>query len=158
MELSITYYINVGQTCQLYTTILRSDMSMAYKKSQRISNNQISCHHIMNLTVLHFSVTRHSHIFPYSTVSLLSHSHWAILTVTLLSHDMHYAFHDCHMPYLHCVIRYCHMLYLHCVIRYCLMLYFHYGTRYCHMLYFHCAVHDCHVPYLRCVILYGHMP
>jgi hypothetical protein len=75
MELSITYnYIDIGQTCRLYTTILRSDMSIAYKKSQRTSNNRISCHHIMNLYCAALSIiTWNSHIFPYSTVSLLSH-------------------------------------------------------------------------------------
>ena len=86
MELSITYnYIHIGQTCRLHTTTLRSDMSIVYKKSQRISNNITSCHHIVNL---YYAAWR-SHIFLYSTVSLLSldHTHCHV-TVTLHTYIM----------------------------------------------------------------------
>ena len=94
MELSITYnYIHIGQTCRLHTTTLRSDMSIVYKKSQRTSNNRISCHHIVNLYYAafyhHMTYPGGSHIFLYSTVSLLSldHTHCHV-TVTLHTYIM----------------------------------------------------------------------
>ena len=91
MELSITYnYIDIGQTCRLYTTILRSDMSTAYKKSQRTSNNRISCHHIMNLYCAALSIiTWRSHIFPI---------YYRLITVTWCTHTGPYSLSCyCHM-------------------------------------------------------------
>ena len=137
MELSITYnYIHIGQTCRLHTTTLRSDMSIVYKKSQRISNNIISCHHIVNLyyprevccILPSHDVVTFSCILLFSLLSL-DHTHCHV-TVTL--HILHYAFLDCHMPYLHCAI-------------FDLLL-----------LYLHCGVLNCRMPYLHSAILYGH--
>ena len=64
-------------------------MSIAYKKSQRTSNNRKSCHHIMNL----YCAARYHHMTVTFSHSLLSHychmmySHWNILIVKSLSHD-----------------------------------------------------------------------
>ena len=89
MELSITYnYIHIGQTCRLHTTTLRSDMSIVYKKSQRTSNNRISCHHIVNLYYpREVCCILPSHdVVTFSCILLSYYCHWTILIVTLLSH------------------------------------------------------------------------
>ena len=89
MELSITYnYIHIGQTCRLHTTTLRSDMSIIYKKSQRTSNNRISCHHVVNLYYpREVCCILPSHdVVTFSCILLSYYCHWTILIVTLLSH------------------------------------------------------------------------
>ena len=89
MELSITYnYIHIGQTCRLHTTTLRSDMSIVYKKSQRTSNNRISCHHVVNLYYpREVCCILPSHdVVTFSCILLSYYCHWTILIVTLLSH------------------------------------------------------------------------
>ena len=109
MELSITYnYIHIGQTCRLHTTTLRSDMSIVYKKSQRISNNIISCHHIVNLYYpREVCCILPSHdIVTFSCILLSHYCHWTILIVTLLSH---YIFTLCLSRLSYALLTLCHI-------------------------------------------------
>ena len=84
-------------------------MSVTYKKSQRTSNNRKSCHHIYNELVLCCTLPSHD-IVTFSRI-LLSHychmmySHWTILIVTLLLHDI---FTLCVSRLLYAVLTLCH--------------------------------------------------
>ena len=84
-------------------------MSAAYRKSQRTSNNRKSCHHIYNELVLCCTLPSHD-IVTFSRI-LLSHychmmySHWTILIVTLLLHDI---FTLCVSRLLYAVLTLCH--------------------------------------------------
>ena len=134
MELSITYnYIHIGQTCRLHTTTLRSDMSIVYKKSQRTSNNRISCHHIVNLyyaAFYHHMTDSHFPVF-YCLITVTgpySLSRYCHITY------LHYAFLDCHIPYLHCAIFDLLMPYLHRGVLNCRMPYLHSAILYSHKL------------------------
>ena len=103
---------NLGWNYRLHTTTLRTDMSAAYEKSQRTSNNRKSCHHIYNELVLCCTLPSHD-IVTFSRI-LLSHyychmvmmySLWTILIVTLLLHDI---FTLCVSRLLYAVLTLCH--------------------------------------------------
>ena len=116
MELSITYnYIHIGQTCRLHTTTLRSDMSIVYKKSQRTSNNRISCHHIVNLYYpREVCCILPSHdVVTFSCILLSYYCHWTILIVTLLSH---YILTLCLSRLSYALLTLCHIRLTHAIL------------------------------------------
>ena len=116
MELSITYnYIHIGQTCRLHTTTLRSDMSIVYKKSQRTSNNRISCHHVVNLYYpREVCCILPSHdVVTFSCILLSYYCHWTILIVTLLSH---YILTLCLSRLSYALLTLCHIRLTHAIL------------------------------------------
>ena len=90
-------------------------MSIVYKKSQRTSNNRISCHHVVNLYYpREVCCILPSHdVVTFSCILLSYYCHWTILIVTLLSH---YILTLCLSRLSYALLTLCHIRLTHAIL------------------------------------------